>query len=78
MPLFDKGLQMNDCVLLTKEEVEAVFDWVDGMTGCSPENIFAWDGTDTLEDPGISAAYKIFKACKRRVPKNLDVVEEKE
>jgi hypothetical protein len=71
MPLFDGGLKM-DGVYLTKEEAEAVFEWLDGLTGCSPENVFVWDGTDSLNDPSISAAYKIFKACKRHVPENLD------
>jgi len=61
-----------DGVYLTKEEASAVFDWLDSLSGCSPENIFAWDGTDSMDDPSTSAAYKIFKACKRGVPENLD------
>lgn len=59
-------------VVLTAEEAEAVFDWIDGLTGCSPENVFSWDGSDSFDDPSISAAYKIFKACGRNVPENLD------
>lgn len=57
---------------MTQEEVEAVFDMISMLSGCSPENVFAWDGTDSLEDPSISAAYKIFKACGRNVPENLE------
>ncbi len=59
-------------VTLTPEETEAVFEWLDGLTGCSPENVFAWDGSDSLDDPSISAAYKVFKACGRSVPENLE------
>ncbi len=78
MPIFDKGLGMEGCVILTKEEVEAAFEWLEAATGCSPENVFAWDGTDSLKDASTSAAYKIFKACRRRVPENLENGESEE
>lgn len=72
MPIFSRGLGMEGCVILTKKEAEAVFEWAEAATGCSPENTFAWDGSDSLDDPSTSAAYKIFKACGRNVPENLE------
>lgn len=77
MPLFDRGLQLEG-VFLNKEEAEAIFEWLEAATGCSPNNVFKWNGKDDIENPNTSAAYKIFKACGRDVPDNLDVVKEKE
>jgi hypothetical protein len=64
-------------VTFTAEEVRAIFDWLEGLSGCSPENVFSWDGEDSLAEPSISAAYKVFKAVGRNVPENLEIEAEK-
>lgn len=58
-------------VLLTQAEAEAVFEWLDQLTGSSPENVLAWNGSDDPNDPATAAAVKIFRAVKRPVPEGL-------
>jgi len=58
-------------VELTKEECEALHDLIGMLSGHNPENVFAWDGTDSLEDPTTSACVKVYKAVGASVPKNL-------
>ena len=48
-------------VTFTPEEVREIFNFVDCMSGGNPENGFAWDGTDDINEPVISALVKIFK-----------------
>jgi hypothetical protein len=57
-------------VALTKAECAAVHDMIDMRPGCNPENVFAWDGSDDMSDPGTSAFVKIDKAAGRSVPDN--------
>lgn len=59
-------------ITLNEAEARAVFDLIDGLSGGSPENAFAWDGTDDPSDPTTRAMVKIFKACGRAVPENLE------
>lgn len=66
---------MSKEVTFTVEEVEAIYSWLDDLSGGNASNIFCWDGTDSIETPYFSAAYKVFKTCGRSVPKNLEVVE---
>jgi hypothetical protein len=42
------------------------------MSGGNPENGFAWDGTDDINEPVTSALVKIFKSVGRKIPKNLE------
>jgi len=74
MPLSAYVLKVHGLpeVGLTKEEAKAIFEWADGMTGCSPENVFCWDGTDSMEEVNDRAAYKIFKACGRTTPDSME------
>jgi hypothetical protein len=60
-------------ILLTKKEAEALYDLIDGLSGGSPENAFAHDGTDSLDDPTTSACVKIYSATGHDhcIPDNL-------
>mgnify|MGYP001615456865 FL=1 len=58
-------------ITLTREECEALYDLIDQLSGGNPENVFAWDGTDDLSRPCISAAVKLFTAAAEDVPENL-------
>jgi hypothetical protein len=59
-------------VSFTKEEVKEIYNFVDSMSGGNPENGFAWDGTDDINDPTTSALVKIFKSVGRKIPENLE------
>lgn len=56
----------------TKEEVEAIYELLDQLSGGNPEYGFSWDGEDSLEDPTTSALVKIFKVKGRSIPENLE------
>lgn len=58
-------------ITLSAEEVEALFEALDQLTGGSPENVFAWDGTDDPANPDVSVWVKVFKAMGRNVPKEI-------
>lgn len=60
-----------DKIELSKDECKALYDLIDGLSGCNPENVFAWDGSDSLDDPTTSACVKIYKMVGRGVPKGL-------
>jgi len=38
------------------------------LSGYNPENVFSWDGTDSLKEPTISACVKVYRAAGQRVP----------
>jgi hypothetical protein len=59
-------------VSLTKEECHAIFELIDQLSGGNPENAFANDGSDSMDDPTTPACVKIYKACGRSVPGNLE------
>ncbi len=53
---------------LDVEEAKALHELIDQLSGWNAANVFAWDGTDDLADPGISACAKIFEAAGQRTP----------
>lgn len=53
---------------LTTAEMCALYDLIAELTGGNPENVFAWDGTDDIAEPRISAMVKVFRANGRSVP----------
>ena len=55
-------------ITLTKEECEAVHEMISMLSGCNPENVFAWDGTDSNEDTTTRAFAKIYKMAGANVP----------
>lgn len=55
-------------ITLSKEECEAVYELIDQLSGGNPENVFAWDGTDSIHCPTTSAMIKIFSAAGRDIP----------
>ncbi len=59
-------------VTLTEDECKAVHEMIDMLSGCNPENVFAWDGTDDPSDPQTSAFVKIYKAVGQRVPESCE------
>jgi hypothetical protein len=59
-------------VTFTAEEVKEIYNFVDAMSGGNPENGFAWDGTDDINEPVTSALVKIFKSVGREIPENLE------
>lgn len=56
----------------TNEEIKALYDVISELSGGNPENLFAWDGNDDINDPTISATVKIFKMCDKKYPANLN------
>jgi len=64
-------VKTNNEVSFTLEECKSLYDFLDMLSGGNPENIFAWDGTDSMEDVSTRTAYKLFTALGRRVPENL-------
>ena len=63
-----KKTQEESWLTLSSGEAAALFDIIDQLSGFSPENVFAWDGSDSLEDTTTRAAAKLFKAAGRSVP----------
>lgn len=57
-------------VELTTEEVAALVGVLDMLTGGSPENVFMWDGTDSMDNPMTRAWVKVFQAAGRDVPES--------
>ena len=52
-------------VTFTTEEAKALFDLIDGFSGGNPENAFANDGTDALDDVTTRAIAKLYAAAGR-------------
>ena len=59
---------MEKTVELTKAECQAIHEIIDQLSGSNPEYIFAWDGTDDINAPIISAAVKIYRLAGYSVP----------
>lgn len=64
----------NEGVFLTREECEALYGLMGMMNGQNPEYVFAWDGTDTMDDPETSACVKVYCAAGVRVPSGLEAI----
>ena len=58
-------------ITFTHEECQAMYELIDQLSGGNAENVFLWDCTDSLADPTISAAAKLYTAAKAGVPDNL-------
>lgn len=59
-------------ITLTHEEAEAIHELIGILSGGNPENVFSWDGKDSMADPTTSACVKIYAAIGQKVPDNLD------
>lgn len=55
-------------IILTENECKALHGLIDGMSGGNPENVFAWDGTDDMNEPVIAAAAKIYQNAGEKTP----------
>jgi len=53
---------------LTREEAKAVHEIIDQLSGGNPQNVFAWDGTDNLENPTTRAMAKIYLMAGEKIP----------
>lgn len=62
----------KESVTFTYEEINAIYDLIDELSGGNASNAFSWDGKDSLEDENTSAMCKIFKTLGRSIPKNLE------
>lgn len=60
-----------DGIKLTKAECQSVYNVIGMLSGGNPENVFAWNGEDSISDAEVSAFAKIFHAIGERVPDNL-------
>lgn len=58
-------------IQFTKEEVSAIYDTIDELSGGNAENVFSWDGENDPDDPAISSMVKIFKTLRRDIPEDL-------
>lgn len=60
-------------VTFTAEEAAAIEELIDSLSGGNPENAFAHDGSDSLDDVQTRAIAKLYKAADRNhlIPKNL-------
>lgn len=58
-------------VTLTPDEAEAIYELIDELSGGNADNVFANDGTDTLDDVRTRAAAKVFKAAGEDIPSDL-------
>jgi hypothetical protein len=55
---------------LTKEEATGIYEIICQLSGWNPENVFAWDGTDSLDHTVTRATAKLYKAVGKPVPKS--------
>lgn len=62
-------------VTLTTEECKAIYELIDQLSGFNPGNVFAWDGTDSMDDPTTSGCVRIFREAGKEIPDNLMVGE---
>ena len=62
-------------LVLTQEEAGAILEIIDQLSGGSPENVFAWDGSDSLSDPTTRAAAKLFVAVGQDVPAECRAID---
>lgn len=56
---------------ITLSEAKALYETLDETTGGNADNVFAWDGSDSPSDPGLSAWAKVFIAAGRPVPEEM-------
>lgn len=61
-------------VTLTTEECKAIYELMGDLSGCNPEYVFAWDGTDDPNCVITRAAAKLYKAAGKRIPKEMEEV----
>lgn len=57
----------------TTEELQALYELIDQLSGGNPGNVFAHDGSDSLEDLTTSTAVKLYWATGNGhlIPTNL-------
>ena len=65
------GVDTAPCLVLTLAEAKALYGLIETLSGYNPENVFAWDGTDSLDDDTTRAAAKLYAACGAKVPRGL-------
>jgi len=59
-------------ITFTKGECEIILTIISQLSDGYPENIFAWDGTDSIRDSIIYVAAKLYRAAGERVPKEVE------
>lgn len=59
-------------ITLTKEECKGVHETIMQLSGHNPENVFHWDGSDSLLDPATSAFAKIYLITGNPVPEEIE------
>lgn len=64
-------MKTEENTALTPEECQALFGTLRILTGGSPEIVFAWDGSDSRNDPVVRAWSKIFRSAGQSVPKEV-------
>jgi len=62
----------KDVAVFSPAECEALYEIIDAFSGGNASSAFAWDGTDSMDDPYISSMVKIFKAVGRKVPESCE------
>ena len=55
---------------LTTEEAKALYQLIEILTGGNAHSAFAWDGTDSVDDPMTSATVKLYLAAGEDVPES--------
>lgn len=63
-----RARMMTPGAALTIAESRSVCERIDQLSGGNADSIFAWDGTDNLNDPTTSGAHKLFTAAGRATP----------
>lgn len=63
--------EISRSVILTLPEASAFYGLINTLSGGNPSGVFAWDGTDDLNDPTTSVMAKIFDALGQEIPENL-------
>jgi len=57
--------------VFSETEVAEIYDLISELSGNDPGNVFAWDGTDTLDNVNCRAMFKVFRTVGASVPQSL-------
>ena len=55
---------------LTTEEAQALYQLIEILSGGNAHCAFAWDGSDSMDDPMTSATVKLYLAAGEDVPES--------
>lgn len=56
---------------LNEAECREIYDLIDQLSGCNPDRVFAWNGSDDPAEPYSSALAKIYTAAGQMIPSSL-------